>query len=183
MPCSGSLRRVCSTALISSSSQSAALCEPKPGAPPTNPKDQQAGDNEGRNLRPTVRPACQRARPRDLLAAYELPTQLMKVTKAGPSVRPDRNQEERSRNKPSKHSGTAQRRALHSSVRGAACHEQKAIAMPEASSTAIISAGRQVLQEFTVTKSIADLNSGPERLSIPSSTSEAWRFRAAHQAG
>jgi len=55
------------------------------------------------------------------------------------------------------------------------------MAMPEAPSTAIISAGRQVLQEFTVTKSIADLNSGPKRLSIPSPTSEAWRFRAAHE--
>ena len=38
MPFSRYARRVCSTALISSSSQSAALCEPKPGAPPTNPK-------------------------------------------------------------------------------------------------------------------------------------------------
>jgi hypothetical protein len=109
--------------------------------------DQQAGDNEGRNLRPTVRPACQRARPRNLLTADEFPAELMQVAEVGPGVQSHRNQEERSRNKPSKHSGTAQRRALHSSVRGAACHEQKAIAMPEASSTAIISAGRQVLQE------------------------------------
>jgi hypothetical protein len=44
--------------------------------------DKQAGDNERRNLRPTVRPACQRARPRNLLAADEFPAELMKITKA-----------------------------------------------------------------------------------------------------
>jgi hypothetical protein len=33
--------------------------------------DQQTGNNERRNLRPTVRPACQRARPGNLLAAHE----------------------------------------------------------------------------------------------------------------
>ena len=53
--------------------------------------NQQAGDNKGRNLRPTVRPARQRPRPRDLLAAHEFPAKLMKVTKAGPGVQSHRN--------------------------------------------------------------------------------------------
>jgi hypothetical protein len=53
--------------------------------------DQQASDSEGRNLRPPVRPACQRAWPRNLRAADEFPAKLIKVTKAGPGAQPDRN--------------------------------------------------------------------------------------------
>ena len=53
--------------------------------------DQHASDNKGPNLRPPVRPACQRARPRNLGTADEFPAKLVKVTKAGPSVQSDRN--------------------------------------------------------------------------------------------
>ena len=59
------------------------------------------------------------------LAADEFPAKLMKVAKAGPGVQSDRNQEERPGQKAGKHSSTAQRRTLHSSVCGAACHGQK----------------------------------------------------------
>jgi hypothetical protein len=77
----------------------------------------------------------------DLRAAHEFPGKLMKVTKAGPGVQPHRNQEDRPGHKAGKQSSTAQRLTLHSSVGGAASHGSKPLAMPEASSTAIIIAG------------------------------------------
>jgi hypothetical protein len=70
--------------------------------------NQQARNNKGRNLCPTVRPARQRARPRDLLSANEFPAELMKVTKAGPRVQSDRDQEERPGQNAGKHSCTTQ---------------------------------------------------------------------------
>jgi hypothetical protein len=52
--------------------------------------------------------------------------------------------------------------------------------MPEAWLTAIISAGRQVLWEFTAAGSKAALSL--RVLPIPSRTREPWRLRTAHRA-
>ena len=99
--------------------------------------DQQAGDHKGRDLRPTLRPARQRTRPRDLLAAHQFPAKPMKIGNAGPAIQSHRNQE------------TALQLARRSLQHGAAAYpsEQrsrcclppaKAMAMPGSSSTAII---------------------------------------------
>ena len=67
-------------ASISATPSSASSMTAKPGRPPPRQliehrdgedDDQQARGNEGRNLRPPVRSACQRTRPRHLLAAHE----------------------------------------------------------------------------------------------------------------
>jgi hypothetical protein len=52
--------------------------------------DQQACDNKGRNLRPPVGSACQRAGPRHLPAAHEFPAKSTEIIDAGPGIQPDR---------------------------------------------------------------------------------------------
>ena len=69
--------------------------------------NQQARNKKCRNLRPTVRPACQRTWPRDLPPADEFPAKPMEILDAGPGVQSHRDQEERPGQNAGKHSSTA----------------------------------------------------------------------------
>ena len=60
------------------------------------------------------------------LAVHEFPAKLMKVTRLAHVFNPTETKKNGPRQKPGKHSSTVQRRTLHSSVRGAACHEPQA---------------------------------------------------------
>ena len=60
------------------------------------------------------------------LAVHEFPAKLMKVTRLAHVFNPTETKKNGPRQNPGKHSSTVQRPTLHSSVRGAACHEPQA---------------------------------------------------------
>jgi hypothetical protein len=83
-----------------------------------------------------------------------------------PEPRPDRDQEERPGQNAGKRFSTARRLRLHKQRWWCCLPPTKAMAVPEASSKAIISAGRQMLREFTATGTNAELNCGRARASF-----------------